>query len=181
MSDEQLYRIMPLQKKSVEYFVDVFERLPDGRFRGFDVTELYRWGQGFREVDDPVWRFEAEGRVNCRPEVGWGCELDDLISVTVNFGCWDQEGNTYEDGFTEEEKAQIEALCSGEQEDDEGRWGTAWIYDGDHGWEIEDDHVCIMGPVKIDIVDSDGVVIYENVAPYEQESNSTEWPFPTQT
>ena len=26
----QLYRITPLEKKSVEYFVDVFERMPDG-------------------------------------------------------------------------------------------------------------------------------------------------------
>ena len=83
---EKLYRITPLEKKSMEYFVDVFERLPDGRIRGFDVTEIWRWGYGFREEDEPVWRFEAEGRVNCRPEVGWGCELDDLIAVYVNFG-----------------------------------------------------------------------------------------------
>lgn len=179
MSEECLYRITPLEKKSVEYFVDVFERLPDGRIRGFDVTEVWRWGQGFREIDDPVWKFEAEGRVNCRPEVGWGCELDDLCGVHVEFGCWDQDGNVWEDGFTEEEKAEIEALCRGEQQDDYGRWGTGWIYDGDHNWEIEDDHVCILAPVKIDLVDSDGVVIEENVEPYEQESTSNEWPFPT--
>ena len=179
MSDGQLYRIIPLEKKSVEYFVDVFQRLPDGRIRGFDVTEIWRWGQGFREMDDPVWRFEAEGGVNCQPEVGWGCELDDLCGVYVEFGCWDQDGNVWEDGFTEEEKAEIEALCRGEQQDEEGRWGTAWIYDGDHSWEIEDDHVRILGPVQIDIVDSDGAVVEENVAPYEQESTSNEWPFPT--
>jgi len=26
----KLYRITPLEKKNVEYFVDVFEKLPDG-------------------------------------------------------------------------------------------------------------------------------------------------------
>ena len=51
------------------------------------------------------------------------------------------------------------------------RWGTAWLYDGDHNWEIEDDHVRITGPVKIDLVDSDGygdsAIIKENVQPEE--------------
>jgi len=168
---EKLYRITPLEKKSMEYFVDVFERLPDGRIRGFDVTEIWRWGYGFREEDEPVWRFEAEGRVNCRPEVGWGCELDDLIAVYMNFGCWDMDGNVYEDGFTDEEKAQIEAILRGEHHDDDGRWGTAWLYDGDHNWEIEDDHVCVLAPVKIDLVDADGygdsAVLEENVQPYD--------------
>lgn len=168
---EKLYRITPLEKKSVEYFVDVFERLPDGRIRGFDVTETWRWGQAFREEDEPVWKFETD-RVHCRPEVGWGCELDDLISVHVEYGCWDMEGNTYKDGFTEEEKEEIEAILRGEKEDDSGRWGTAWIYDGEHNWEIEDDHVAILGPVKIDLVDADGygdtAVLEENVEPYDE-------------
>lgn len=160
---EKLYRITPLEKKSVEYFVDVFERLPDGTTRGFDVTEVWRWGQAFREEDDLPWKFEAQGHVCCRPEIGWGCELDDLCAVYVNFS----------DGFTDLEKAEIEAILRGEQEDDDGRWGTAWLYDGDHNWEIEDDHVAILGPVKIDLVDADGygddAIIEENVKPYDNE------------
>jgi hypothetical protein len=168
-----LYRITPREKKSIEYFVDVFEHRPDGTIRGFDVTELYRWGQGFRDMDDEVWEHEVGNNgVHCRPEVGWGCELDDLISVHVEFS----------DGFTDEEKEEIEARCRGELEDDEGRWGTAWIYDGDHNWEIEDDHVRITGPVKIDIVDADGygedAIIEEDVAPYRPENKPKEWPFP---
>ena len=144
---EKLYRITPLEKKSVEYFVDVFERLPDGGFRGFDVTEIWRWGYGFREEDEPVQSWELDGNgVHCRPTVGWGCELDDLCGVYVNFS----------DGFTDEEKAKIEALLRWETEDEDGRCGTGWIYDGDHSWEIEDDHVRITGPVKIDLVDADG-------------------------
>jgi hypothetical protein len=178
MSDERLYRITPLEKKSVEYFVDVFERQSDGTIRGFDVTEIYRWGQGFREEDDIPWRFETETNngVHCRPEVGWGCELDDLCSMHVNFS----------DGFTDAEKAEIEALCRGEKEDEDGRWGTAWIYDGDHNWEIEDDHVRIIGPVKIDLVDANGygdsAIIEANVQPYDnnEKQGSTDWPFPNE-
>jgi hypothetical protein len=160
-ADQRLYRITPLQKKSVEYFVDVFERLPDGTVRGFDVTEVWRWGYGFRELDEPVWKYEADS-VNCRPEVGWGCELDDLCAVYVNFS----------EGFTDKEKEKIEAILCGEKEDDDGRWGTTWLYDGDHNWEIEDDHVRILGPVKIDLVDANGygddAVIEENVEPYDE-------------
>ena len=175
----RLYRITPLQKKSVEYFVDVYEKLPDGRIRGFDVTETWRWGQAFREEDEPV--YESEGTVFCRPEVGWGCELDDLVAVHVNFGCWDRDGNVYDDGFTEEEKAQIEALLRWETEDEDGRCGTGWIYDGDHNWEIEDEHVAILEPYKVDLVDEDAYneVIEENVT-LEKLTPSNGWPFPTE-
>lgn len=154
-----LYRIKPLEKKSVEYFVDVFEQLPDGSIRGFDVTEYWRWGYGWREEDDPVWTFEKD-RVRCSPQVGWGCDLDDLCGVYVNFS----------DGFTEEEKAEIESLLRWESEDDDGRCGTAWLYDGDHNWEIEDDTVYIIGPYQIDLCDENGDVIEENVDPYDPDA-----------
>lgn len=161
---EKLYRITPLEKKSVEYFVDVFERLPDGTIRGFDVTEVWRWGFGFRPEDEIPWKFETEGSVICRPEVGWGCELDDLVAVYVNFS----------DGFTDDEKAEIEAILRYEKEDEDGRCGTGWLYDGDHNWEIEDDHVAILSPVKIDLVDANGygdtAVLEENVEPYDNET-----------
>ena len=136
---EKLYRVTPLHKKSVEYFVDVYQKLPDGKIRGFDVTEVWRWGVGFREEDNPVWTSETD-RVLCDPQTGWGCELEDLCGVYVTFGCWDMDGNSYE-GFTEEEKAEIEAILRYEKEDEDGRCGTAWIYDGDHDWEIEEDCV----------------------------------------
>ena len=158
---EKLYRITPLEKKSIEYFVDVYEKMPDGTIRGFDLTEVWRWGQGFREEDNPVWEFEKD-RVNCDPQVGWGCELDDLCGVYVNFG----------DGFTEDEKADIESILRGDRTDEDGRWGTAWLYDGDHNWEIEEDCLYILGPVKIDVVDSNGygdnAVLEENVEPYNE-------------
>jgi hypothetical protein len=158
-----IYRITPLEKKNVEYFVDVFERMPDGAIRGFEVTEVWRWGFGFRELDEPVMSYEVDPEqghgVHCNPQVGWGCELDDLISVYVNFS----------DEYTPEERIRIEAILRGEQEDEDGRWGTAWLYDGDHAYEIEDDHVRILGPVRIDLVNEHGygdtAVIQENIQP----------------
>jgi hypothetical protein len=53
----KLYRITPLEKKSVIAFYDVFERLADGNTRGWTVEETWRWGQGFRELDEEVWEF----------------------------------------------------------------------------------------------------------------------------
>lgn len=164
----QLYRITPLDKKSVEYFVDVYEELADGSIRGFDVTETWRWGQGFRELDDPVYTSEQD-RVHCQPAVGWGSELDDLCAVYVNFS----------EGFTPEEKAEIEAILRWEQEDEDGRSGTAWLYDGDHNWVIEDEHVAILGPVQVDLVDEEtGEVCEENIALEDIHASSTDWPFP---
>lgn len=173
---EKLYRVTPLHKKSVEYFVDVYQKLPDGKIRGFDVTEVWRWGVGFREEDNPVWNSETD-RVLCNPQTGWGCELEDLCGVYVTFGCWDMDGNSYE-GFTEEEKAEIEAILRYEKEDEDGRCGTAWIYDGDHDWEIEEDCVYILGPVKIDLVDANGygdsAVLEENIEAYDPEKDQQE-------
>jgi hypothetical protein len=162
-----LYRITPLEKKNVEYFIDVYEELADGTIRGFDVTEVYRWGQGFRDEDNEVYSTEVD-RVHCDPGVGWGCELDDLCAVYVNFT----------DGFTDEEKAEIEARCRGELEDEDGRWGTSWIYDGEHNWQIEDNCVYILGPVKIDLVNEDmyNEVVEENVQPKVIDPK-TSWPF----
>jgi hypothetical protein len=166
----KLFRITPLEKKNIEYYTDVYEQLPDGNIRGFEVTEVYRWGQGFREIEQEVYSTELD-RVRCEPDVGWGCELDDLCAVHVNFT----------DGFTDAEKAEIEARTSGELEDEEGRWGTAWLFDGEHNWQIEDNCVYILGPVQIDIVDETqyNQVLEHNVPATDLGSaNTAAWPFP---
>ena len=157
-----LYRITPLEKKSVEYFVDAYEKLPNGDIRGFSVTETWRWGHGFREEDDPVWEYEIKNGVTCDPQCSWGCELEDLCNVYVEFS----------DGFTDEEKEEIEAILSGEKTDDDGRWGTTWIYDGDHNWEIEEDNIRILAPVKIDLVEDNSYnsIVEENINPYDPDN-----------
>ena len=89
-----LYRIKPADKKSVEAFYDVYKKMPDGTIRGWSVTELYRWGQGFVE-DESELPF-SDDRYHCvDPTIGWGCELDDLCAVDFEF----------DESFTDEEKA----------------------------------------------------------------------------
>lgn len=156
-----LYRIKPRDKKSVEAFYDVYKTLPDGTIRGWNVTELYRWGQGFVE-DESELPF-SDDRYHCvDPTIGWGCELDDLCAVDFEF----------DDSFTEEEKAEIE------QHWEDG--GAAWLYDGEHDWEVEEDTVTILGPFTVDKIDED--VYNESIETVELKQRSpfvatTAWPF----
>lgn len=164
----QLFRITPLEKKNIEFYVDVYESLPNGDIRGFIVSEWYRWGQGFRELDNPVLDHgNGVNSIYCSTNIGWGCELDDLCSVYVEF-----QGE-----FTDDEKEEIEKRCRGDLEDEDGRWGTAWLFDGDHNWQVEDDGVLIYGPVKIDLVDEDAYneVIKEDIG--MEKYQPTAWPF----
>ena len=150
----KLYRIRPMHKKSIEYFIDVYEELDDGTTRGFDVSFCYRWGQAFRDDDNPPSLWEAQRDViHASADIGYGCEFDDLCAVHVNF----------DDNFTEEEKQKIEAMCNGDQTDEEGRWGEAWLFDGDHKWQIEEDVVNIIKPFRIDLVTEDGIILKENI------------------
>ena len=83
-----------------------------------------------------------------------------MCAVYINFS----------DGFTAEEKSEIEAILRYEKQDGDGRSGTVWIYDGDHNWEIEDQHVRFTGPVQIDFLDEQGEVIEENVETYDSDA-----------
>lgn len=152
--ENSLYRITPQHKKSIEYYIDVYETREDGSVRGFDVSFCYRWGQGFRDHDNPPNKWEAEqSTFNTDTQTGYGCDLEDLCAVYINF----------DDSFTEQEREEIEAFCRGDKEDEEGRWGEAWLFDGEHNWQIEEDVLNIHAPFKIDLVTEDGEIIQENV------------------
>jgi len=165
----KLYRIKPVDKKSIYAIYEVFKTLPDGTIRWFNVRELYRWGQGFKELDDPVYAEDTV--VYVRPELGWGCELDDECAIDFEF----------DDDFPEEEKEKIENYwCNGDPEDPDGRVSAAWLYDWSD-WEVEDDYIEIYGPFQVDIIDDDdyNVVIEENIKLQNRpkpDPNSP-WPF----
>lgn len=129
-----LYRIKPRDKKSVEAFYDVFKRMPDGTIKGWNVTELYRWGQGFVENEDEL-PYINDSYHCVDPTIGWGCELDDLCAVDFEF----------DDSFTDEEKAEIEQAW------EDG--GAGWLYDGEHDWQVEEDSITILGPFVVDKID----------------------------
>ena len=156
-----LYRIKPVDKKSVEAFYDVYSKDEQGNIRGWSVTELYRWGQGFVE-DESELPFSDDRYHSVDPTIGWGCELEDLCAVDFEF----------DDSFTEEEKEEIEQLWA------DG--GAGWLYDGDHNWEVEEDTITILGPFVVDKIDED--VYNESIETVELKPRppfvaTTAWPF----
>ena len=164
----KLYRITPVDKKSITAVYDVYKTDEEGNTRGFVVRELYRWGQGFRELDEPV--YVEDKWIICNPNLGWGAELDDGISIDFEF----------DDTFTDEEKEAIEnCWCNGDPDDPDMRMGAAWLYDYSE-WKVEDDYIEIIGPFKVDIVDDNeyNSNIEENIKLESRpiDTNSS-WPF----
>jgi hypothetical protein len=169
----KLYRITPQEKKSIEIYYEIFEEGNNGEIRNWNLRELYRWGLGYRSVDDPVSEWERNNGITCDPEVGSGAELDDLISVDFDF----------DEDFTEEEKEELTKL-----------WydgGAAWLYDGEHDWQVDYSSINIYAPVKIDLIDDVTGEVYEedvqsNIDPMNlswktiSDQEASVWPFPIQ-
>ena len=136
---ETLYRIKPIDKKSIYAVYDVYKELPNGDIKGFVVRELYRWGQGFIDEYDNIPYADSKF-VIVDPRIGLGSELDDSISVDFE----------YDGEWTEEEKAELENYYfNGDPNDEYGRTGPAWLYDLSD-WEVEDDYIEILAPFKVD-------------------------------
>jgi len=171
----KVYRITPLEKKNVEILYEIFEKKEDGTVRNWSVEELYRWGVGFRSMDNPVSQWELESNsLSCELEVGYGSELDDLINVSFQF----------DKDFSEEEKDQLTKQWY------EG--GAGWLYDGEHDWEVDFDSLTIYGPVKIDLIDDVTLEVFEeDIKPINEkidvswqtvsDQETSVWPFPLQT
>ena len=156
-----LYRIKPADKKSVEAYYDVYSKDEQGNVRGWSVTELYRWGQGFVE-DESELPFSDDRYHSVDPTIGWGSELEDLCAVDFEF----------DDSFTEEEKTEIEQLW------EDG--GAGWLYDGEHDWQVDYDSITILGPYIVDKIDED--VYNESIETVELKQRppfvaTTAWPF----
>lgn len=165
----KLYRIKPVDKKSIYAVYDVYKIDENNNVRGFVVRELYRWGQGFRELDEPIYAEDKCIIVNT--QLGWGCELEDECAIDFEF----------DDTFTDEEKAEIEDhWCNGDPKDPDRRVSGAWLYDWSD-WMVEDDYVEMYGPFQVDIIDEDqyNVVIEENIElqPKPKHNKSDAWPF----
>ena len=162
MENEVLYRIKPVDKKSIEAYYDVYKELPDGSTKGFSITELYRWGQGFVESEEELPNIESKS-CTVDPSLGDGCELDDLINVEFEF----------DDTFTDEEKQEIENAWY------EG--GLGWLVDGEHDWLIDYESITIYGPYKVDkITYSDYNIVSEErieLKPRPPINPNSAWPF----
>jgi hypothetical protein len=139
MKDGVLYRIKPVDKKSIRITYDVYKQTETGHIIGWAVTELYRWGQGFVEYEDELPYIDS-AYVVTNPMIGEGAELDDGISIDFE----------YDDSITQDERDFIESCWeNGDPNDEDGRAGAAWLYDYSD-WEIEDESITIDGPFEVD-------------------------------
>ena len=127
----KFFKLTPLEKNSAQYFIDVYKKN-----KGWTVTETYRWGYGFRAIDDPVTKWEAKNEAKCYPDVcgsAGGADLRDGSSAIFE----------YRGLVSKKERAQIEKIWY--EGDDEGISGIAWLLGTDeHGWEIEEEKIIIQ-------------------------------------
>jgi hypothetical protein len=156
-----VYLIKPLEKKSVQWVVEMFRQNDNDTVSWFTMRETYRWGQGFIEEDlDCNLPWKEDDIAYARTDCGWGCEFDDSIGIEWEFS----------DDITETEQQEIkESYYEG---------GAAWLFDGEHEWGVEDDQVVIYAPFEISLCEDDGTVIEENIKLKPRPAASNNWPFP---
>ncbi len=141
-----VYKITPLEKKSIYYAAEMYRKKEDGSVSWFNVEDHYRWGQGFISEDmDCNLPSSNDDIAYCDPMAGWGAELDDQVAVFFEFS----------EDISEEEQEEIKnAFYEG---------GQGWLHDGDHDWQLEDDAIVVIGPHRVDFCTEDGVVIREHI------------------
>lgn len=142
----KVYRITPLEKKSIYYKAEMYRNNEDNTTSWFNVEDHYRWGQGFiiDEMDCNL-PYEGDDQAYCDPNAGWGSELEDQVA------CWFE----FSDDLSEEEQEAIKQEYYNN--------GAGWLHDGDHEWQFEDDYIIVLGPFKVDLCLEDGTVLEENI------------------
>lgn len=172
----QVYLIKPLEKKSIVWCLEMFRENPDGSISWFNLNETYRWGQGFIEADmDVNLPWEGDIQVYCKTEGGWGSEFDDSIHIEWEFS----------DDLSQEEQEHIKRCYFDGDPNDENVpdiGGAAWLFDGTHDWQVEDDYIIVYGPYQISLCEDDGTVVEEHVKLQPRPApgatiNNAEWPF----
>lgn len=167
----QVYLIKPLEKKSIVWHVEMFRENADGTISWFNMSETYRWGQGFVDAElDCNLPYEGDPTAHARTECGWGSELEDSCAIDWSFS----------DDLSEEEQEHIKKCYYDGNPDDENVpdiGGAAWLFDGTHDWQVEDDYLEIIGPYQVSLCEDDGTVIEENVKLKPRPDPRTSWPW----
>lgn len=156
----RVYLIKPLEKKSIQWCAEMYRQNDDGSISWFNMTETYRWGQGFIEEDmDCNLPWEGDDIAYCKNDCGWGSEFEDSTYIEWEFS----------DDLLESDQQDIkDAYYEG---------GAGWLFDGEHDWGVEDDYVIVYAPYQISLCDEDGTVIKEQVKLKKRPVPSNEWPF----
>ena len=162
----RVYRITPLEKKSISIAYEMYRENADNSISWFNITDHYRWGQGFIDEDmDVNLPYKDSKSAVCDPNAGWGAELDDSVACYFEFS----------DDISDAEQEEIkEAYYNG---------GAGWLYEGEHNWQEEDSYIEVLAPFRVDFCEADGTVIKENIELEErpQINNggaNNAWPFP---
>ena len=167
----RVYLVKPLEKKSIEWRVEMFRENSNGSISWFNMTETYRWGQGFIEGDmDVNLPYEGDPIVYCKNDCGWGSEFEDSNHIEWEFS----------DDLSEEDQEHIKNCYYDGDPNDENVpdiGGAAWLCDGTHDWQVEDDYIMIHGPYKISLCEEDGTVIEEDVKLKPRPDPRTSWPW----
>jgi hypothetical protein len=154
-----VYRITPLEKKSIYYKAEMYRNNSDGTISWFNVEDHYRWGQGFIEEEmDCNLPYSDDDQAYCDPNAGWGAELDDQVACFFEFS----------DDITEEEQEKIK--------EDFYNGGAGWLHEGDHEWQFEDDYIIVLGPFQVDLCDDSGTILEENIKLKDRPTLSNNWP-----
>jgi hypothetical protein len=165
----RVYRIKPLEKKSITWEVEMYRKNADDTISWFNVYDTYRWGQGFIDEDLSCnLPYEGDPVAYARVDSGFGADFDDQCSVWFEFS----------DDLTEDEQANIEkCYLDGDGDEEWERSGAAWLFDAEHEWQLEDDYVTIRAPYQVDLCDEDGTVVEENIKLAARPDPNTSWPF----
>lgn len=175
----KVYLIKPLEKKSVVWQLEMFRRNDDDTISWFNMNETYRWGQGFIEEDlDCNLPFDDDRVAYAKTDCGWGSELEDSCAIDWEFS----------DDIDEDEQEFIKNCYYNGDPNDENVpdiGGAAWLFDGTHNWEVEDDYLEIIGPFQVSLCEDDGTVLEANVKLRNRAElkasyiASGSWPFPS--
>ena len=161
----RVYLIKPLEKKSVQWVVEMFRQNDNDTVSWFVMRETYRWGQGFIEEDlDCNLPWKEDDIAYAKTDCGWGSEFDDSIGIEWEFS---------EDIASQEQQEIKESYYEG---------GAGWLFDGEHEWAVEDDQVVIYAPFQISLCEEDGTVLKEKVklkSRPKTPGGPNAWPFPT--
>ena len=136
-----LLRITPLHKKSVEMTYEIYAVEGNDPPRSWIVTEQYRAGRGFMELEDFDLDLFDSDSVICSTK----------FSEDPQFG--DNHGNLFEfsDGFVATEKERI--MQDWIYGDENLNSGVGWIDTAIDKWAIDDEYLEIFAPLKMDLVD----------------------------
>lgn len=156
-----VYLVKPLEKKSIQWCVEMYRQNADGSISWFNMTETYRWGQGFIEEDmDCNLPWDGDDVAYCKTDCGWGSEFEDSTHIDWEFS----------EDLTETDQQDIkESYYEG---------GAGWLFDGDHNWGVEDDYVIVYAPYQVSLCDDDGTIIKEKVKLKKRPVPGNSWPFP---